>query len=106
VPRFVIHFETKPHAGQDEAFNVWYDTIHVPDVLRISGYKSCERFRVLGNDGGLCYIASYEVECEDPQEIIDELVRASKSMVISPALDRSSTRVRVLQPLATPHEQA
>ncbi len=37
---------TNPNPGGDEAFNRWYDEIHVPDVLNtIGGYVGARRFR-------------------------------------------------------------
>jgi hypothetical protein len=38
---------TNPIAGQDDAFNAWYDTEHVPEVLAIPGVVSAQRYDVV-----------------------------------------------------------
>ena len=35
-------------AGEEQAFNRWYDDIHVPDVLSIPGMLAARRFRLHG----------------------------------------------------------
>jgi len=35
---------TNPTSGQEAAYNDWYDGLHVPDVLRIPGFLSGQRF--------------------------------------------------------------
>ena len=50
----------------EEAFNQWYDAVHVPALLRCPGWLSARRYVVL--DGGPKYLAIYEV---DSAEIIN-----------------------------------
>jgi hypothetical protein len=38
---------TNPTAGQDAAYNDWYDQQHVPDVLNIPGFLSGQRFAMV-----------------------------------------------------------
>jgi hypothetical protein len=35
---------TNPIEGQDEAFNEWYDTQHVPEVLDVPGVIAAQRY--------------------------------------------------------------
>jgi hypothetical protein len=35
---------TNPIEGEDEAFNKWYDTEHVPEVLDVPGVVSAQRY--------------------------------------------------------------
>jgi hypothetical protein len=35
---------TNPIEGQDEAFNKWYDTQHVPEVLDVPGVIAAQRY--------------------------------------------------------------
>ncbi|MGB8391458.1 hypothetical protein [Mycobacterium sp.] len=35
---------TNPVQGQDEAFNTWYDTQHVPEVLDVPGVVAAQRY--------------------------------------------------------------
>jgi hypothetical protein len=43
----------------EEAFNHWYDTVHVPALLQCPGWLSARRYVVL--DGGPKYLAVYEI---------------------------------------------
>lgn len=54
--------------ARDAEFNVWYDTVHVPNVLKTPGVLSarryvCARQRI----GGGRYLALYELSIEDAQ---------------------------------------
>lgn len=43
----------------EEAFNHWYDTVHIPALLACPGWLSARRYVVV--DGGPKYLAVYEV---------------------------------------------
>lgn len=43
----------------EEAFNRWYDTVHLPALLACPGWFSAKRYR--SRDGGPAYAAVYEV---------------------------------------------
>src|ERR1700722_18626892 len=64
--------------ADDAAYNDWYDDIHLPEVLALSGFTSARRFRMsevqLASQGGFesvssrfpnRYVATYEVEGPD-----------------------------------------
>lgn len=40
--RFIVL--TNPIEGQDDAFNEWYDTTHVPEVLSVPGVVAAQRY--------------------------------------------------------------
>jgi hypothetical protein len=37
---------TNPIEGEDEAFNTWYDTQHVPEVLDVPGVTTAQRYDI------------------------------------------------------------
>jgi hypothetical protein len=37
---------TNPIGGEDDAFNTWYDTQHVPEVLDVPGVVAAQRYDV------------------------------------------------------------
>jgi len=43
----------------EDAFNHWYDHVHVPDLLGCPGWLSARRYVAL--DGGPKYVAVYEI---------------------------------------------
>jgi hypothetical protein len=64
---------------RDAEFNAWYDSVHVPDVLKIDGIIGCTRFKVADSpaaDTPGKYLAIYDVEADDFNDILDALVTA------------------------------
>lgn len=90
--------------GQDEAYNDWYNNQHLGDLLRIPGITAARRLkRVEGQSGPHTYLSLYEVETNDPSEVMTEMVKRANTslMPMSPALDISSavfTMYRCLTP--------
>ena len=63
---------------RDAEFNVWYDSVHVPDVLKIDGIIGCTRFKVAESPAAETpgkYLAIYDVEVE-LDDILDVPVTA------------------------------
>jgi hypothetical protein len=64
---------------RDAEFNAWYDSVHVPDVLKIDGIIGCTRFKVADSpaaDTPGKYLAIYDVDADDFNDILDALVTA------------------------------
>jgi len=67
---------TNPVPGREEEFNRWYTEQHVPDVLRIPGVVSAQRFRRTEQQRGngvqpWQYMALYACEAAEPQVVTD-----------------------------------
>jgi hypothetical protein len=62
---------TTPVAGREDAFNEWYDSRHVPEVLQYGrGFVGCQRFKLRGEtqSGAIVpwkYVAMYDLRCDD-----------------------------------------
>ena len=99
MAEYVIQFESRAKAGEDDVFNSWYDGTHMPDVLNVPGFKSARRYTIVDpNRDRPHYMTAYTVECEDPHALLGQLFEASKSMEISPALDPEHVIVTVYKP--------
>jgi len=99
MTRYVIQFTSAARPGEDEVFNRWYDDVHVPDVLAIPGFLSCQRYRVVDAAASRPrYVASYEVESDDPQATLGQLFNSGNKMVISPSLDKEQVTITILEP--------
>lgn len=70
---------TTPPPGEEEAYGEWYEQHHMPDVLKVPGFVSAQRFRLApgpGDDAGVVkYLGLYEIEAEDSAPILEELGR-------------------------------
>jgi hypothetical protein len=96
---YVIQFTSAARPGEDEVFNRWYDEVHVADVLAIPGFLSCQRYRVVDPAASRPrYVASYEVESDDPQATLRQLFDSGSKMVISPSLDTEQVTITILEP--------
>jgi hypothetical protein len=65
--------------GRDDEFNTWYTTQHMPDVLRIPGLRTAQRFQRMERqrtpDQPYKYSAMYDIDAGMAPQIIAELNR-------------------------------
>jgi len=65
-----------PKDGQDEAYNTWYDTQHIPQVLDIPGFLAVQRFDLApamgGKDAPFRYMQIYEMDADRIAETLAE----------------------------------
>jgi hypothetical protein len=82
---------SEPTAGQEDAYNDWYDNIHLDDVRAIPEFLTAERF-VFASEAATPrkYLAVYGIETNEPSTIMQRLTAAAEKMFISPALDYNS----------------
>jgi hypothetical protein len=105
MPHFKYIVFTQPKPGQDDAYNDWYDNIHLAEVIAVEGFVAAQRFKLVdvpGNaQGASRYLAIYEIEADDPEAVLDRLVALGTTggMVISDALDRDSAKTILYQPI-------
>ena len=80
--------------GEDDAYNAWYDDAHLADVLNVPGIVAARRFAAVPSVHGELppapYLAIYEIDADDLDEVQRALSVAAKGMDISAALDRST----------------
>ncbi len=50
---------------KEEAFNEWYNNVHVPEIIAVPGFISGRRFKRVSGDE-ISYMALYELESMDP----------------------------------------
>jgi hypothetical protein len=109
--RYVMVVLTNPVADKDDAYNDWYNTEHVPDVVNVDGFVSGQRFRLaatgIGNVNAPShqYLALYEVEAESASAANDALIEAARNGQLRghEALDLSSVATWFFEPIADPH---
>jgi hypothetical protein len=58
---FYLLVFSDPAENREEEYNHWYDSQHIPDVLRVPGFVSGRRFRVVDNETPGTTIPSYMV---------------------------------------------
>ncbi|MFK0206381.1 hypothetical protein [Agrobacterium sp. NPDC090283] len=110
VKRYTWIVLTNAVERTDEEFNRWYDTVHVPDLLKIPGVVGAERsklapYQSVMTDQGIeivdagnapishRYLALYHIETDDLPRVLNEVrTRAgTPEMIISETLLEAST---------------
>lgn len=103
--KFAWYVFTKCDPDHAEAFNRWYDDIHLADLLKVPGIVDAKRLhfadkQIVQRDGEITvcapdalgsqypYLAVYEIEAEDVEPVLREVTRRSMNgeMEISPYL--------------------
>jgi hypothetical protein len=93
---------SNPAEGHEDEYNQWYDTVHLGEVLQVPGFMSAQRYRIdlaPGSPVSQRYLAVYEVEADNPSEVLSRLGAARSSMNMSDAFDPSSTSALVVSPV-------
>ena len=105
MTRYQYVILTEATAGQEAAFETWYDDQHLADVARVPGVVSATRHRVekiisTGETPAWISLAIYEIESDTPQEVLNEIQRraGTADMPLTGSLVASSA----LQILAGP----
>ena len=107
---FLLVF-SNPVDGQEEEFNAWYDSTHVPDVLAVDGVISAQRFEIESVDTPEVegapsppppahrYLAMYELD-RAGNDVMTEFVSrlTSGEMKLSESLDLSTVGLSVWKP--------
>jgi hypothetical protein len=75
VARFYIMFSTAAKPGRGEEYSEWCRTQHFPDIMRVPGLVSAKRFKVLDAGDQERFAAIFEVECDDPRDVMREIGR-------------------------------
>lgn len=85
--------------GQDDAFNAWYDDIHLPDVLAVPGFTGAQRFDLAPGEAWN-YAAIYDIGANDPAPVIEELLArvADGRIGLSDAFDMASYKMVLATP--------
>ena len=105
MPHFKYVVFTEPKPGQDDAYNDWYDSQHLAEVIEVEGFVAAQRFKIVETDHNTQpasrYLAIYEIEADDPKTVLDRLVAIGTGggMVIGDALDRASAKTILYQPI-------
>jgi hypothetical protein len=101
VTKFLVFSNARE--GKDDEYNAWYDSVHLPDVLSLSGVKSGERYRVQQVGDELPehrYLAVYDLD-GDPGTVLKELRERSASgqFALSDSLDLSTVKMMFWEPI-------
>lgn len=88
----MITFATPAEDATDDAFNDWYDTTHVPEILdHVAGVASVTRYRLgpaqspLADSAAAPYLAIYEFD-RPAEEVLGNFAAAQPKLTMSDVL--------------------
>jgi len=105
--KFLVLVLTEPSEGQEDAFNNYYENIHLDEVIDSAGYLSAQRFQLAGHVGEnspLPYLVAYEAEGESAQAVIDDLNNSRDQRQQSKSLNKKTGRIWVYEQIGPRHE--
>jgi hypothetical protein len=81
-----VAFANPVHASAEEEFNRWFDEVHIPDVLTVTGIASATRYRQsrwqrepFHARHPYRYMTIYDIDADDLNATLQEFERLSKS---------------------------
>ncbi|OBI23620.1 MULTISPECIES: DUF4286 family protein [unclassified Mycobacterium] len=81
----IMYVESRPSSpDREDEYNTWYDQIHIPELLTLTGIVAARRFRPV--DGNGPYVAIYELEGDDLQAVLDNMIANAGQLTMSDAL--------------------
>jgi hypothetical protein len=91
--------------GRESDFHIWYENVHIPQILDVPGFVSAQRFEAVEvGDGPIRrrrYMTLYEIEAADAGAAIAALRarRGTNGLTPSDALDTASLFAQVYIPI-------
>lgn len=90
MPKYMLIALNGPTEGEgDEAtYNDWYNQVHLPDLMEVTGVRSARRFKVVSSKrADWPYVAAYEIETDDLAGTMKEM--EIKPRPFTPTFDKS-----------------
>jgi hypothetical protein len=97
---------TEPTEGHEDAFNDYYENLHLDEVLETTRLQTAQRFRLAAQAGESCplpYLAVYETEAEDAGDVVNDLNDTRAQRRQSDTLNRRTGRVWVFEEIGPKH---
>ncbi len=99
MPHYKLVAMCNAFAGRTEDLNRWYDERHLPDMLKIPGFISGERYTSAAQSP-YAFVAIYEIETDDLQAVMKEIGKraGTDQMIISDSIDGANAQMVFCEP--------
>ncbi len=98
---------SEPTEGQEEAFNRYYEDLHLDEVLQTTGWNLAQRFKLVDQVGKECplpYLALYETEANPEKSAIEVMNETRSEREQSGSINKRTAGVWVFEEIGPPHE--
>ncbi len=76
LPKHVLVVRAQVPADIETAWNHWYDTVHLPEILACPGFRTGQRYCTGDSTAGRVYLALYDID--GPHVLDSELFKARR----------------------------
>ena|ERR1700685_4242029 len=95
---------TNALAGREQEYNRWFDDVHIPEILKVDGFRSVQRFELSGEQRvpgpyPFRYTALYRFESDDLASTLAALGAAVQRGPKTDASDAARRALWVFTPL-------
>ena len=92
---------SNPLPGEEAEFARWYDEEHIPDMCKVPGVVSGERFTLAMPDGRWRNMVLYDLDAPDLDGVMAEVRRRAGTPLLRPttSMDREGMYVGLFAPL-------
>ena len=75
--KFTLMAYSSAKPGVEDRYDQWLDSTHLPDVLKIPGVASAQRYKLKVHKGTIPYdgLTIYELDTEDLDSVLNEIQR-------------------------------
>lgn len=97
---------TEPTDGNEDEYNDYYENLHLDEVLKTTGWRRAQRFRLVDEAGEACplpYLALYEAEADTSTDVLDVLSETRPQRQQSDALNMRTGRAWVFEAIGEEH---
>jgi hypothetical protein len=112
MARYKMVALSSPIEGKEDAYNAWYQNVHMPEVVAMKEVLSAQRYRVrqeMSASKSWSYLCIYDVETDDLNGMMARMGenRASGKMTMTDTMEASGYAV-IFEEHGSPltHEQA
>lgn len=99
---------SEPTEGNEEAFNRYYENLHLDEVLQTTGWKTAQRYKLVEQAGQKCplpYLAVYEAESDEGKSAIATMDETRSQRQQSDALNRRTAGAWIFEAIGPEHEK-
>jgi hypothetical protein len=96
--RLIVTTEALPGRGED--YSEWCRVQHFPDIMRVPGIASAQRFKLAGGaDEPARFMAIFELDTDRPLDVLAEFGKrnGTPDMPSGDCFDRSSVKVQIAE---------
>lgn len=104
--KHIVAVLTEPAEGREAEFEDYYENTHLDEVIASTGWVSAQRFRLTDQVGQPCpheHLAFYEVEADDPKDVLKKLDETRGQRQQSSSLNKKTAAVWVFSEIGPKH---